>query len=162
MCIYVGLAHYYSSFPFWIFTLLSCAAITFVLVLWVVKKPTTPFFESFMQLFFEGAEEQDEDPAEAGMEGIFLHSLVAALRRWREGREEAWVNEEASENAESRDTSVRRRCLCNTNRGSTLLSPPASNCPPHPTRTLFFSIVLRFRFSSKAPLWLSKISICLN
>jgi hypothetical protein len=41
--------------------------------LWVVKKPTTPFFESFMQLFFEGAVGQDEDPAEAGKMELSLH-----------------------------------------------------------------------------------------
>lgn len=60
----------YSSFPFWIFTLLSCGAITFVLVLWVVKKPTAPVLDSLMQLFFESAYNLQEDPAEIGITEI--------------------------------------------------------------------------------------------
>jgi len=62
------------SFPFWIFTLLSCGAISVVLVLWVVRKPTSQVLESLMQLFFESAYLIDEEPAEL------------ALRRWRDGR----------------------------------------------------------------------------
>jgi len=62
------------SFPFWIFTLLSCGAISVVLVLWVVRKPTSQVLDSLMQLFFESAYNIDEEPAEL------------ALRRWRNGR----------------------------------------------------------------------------
>jgi len=86
------------SFPFWIFTLLSCAAITFVLVLWIVKKPTTPILQSLMQLFFEGAYDQQDDQAEI------------ALRRWREGREGSGENaeEEGSQQERSRSRSRNR------------------------------------------------------